>query len=143
MAWMSKCAAERRGEAPATDPAAKPTVPTVREPGVYFGLPSAEYHADPSVGSSDLKRLLQVPAVYWWHSQMNPDRPPPPDTLAMLKGRALHKLVLEGEESFGTAFAEEPSPCGYPGCLATLDDLKVKCRELGEPVSGSKAELAK
>ena len=27
--------------------------------------------------------------------------------------------------------------------LATLDDLRAKCRELGEPVSGTKAELAK
>jgi hypothetical protein len=118
-------------------------MPAVREPGVYFGLPSADYHADPSLGSSDVKRLLQAPAVYWWHSHMNPDRPSSPDTVAMLKGRALHKLVLEGEEALGKAFAEEPSPAGYPGCLATLDDLKAKCRELGEPVSGTKAELAK
>jgi len=32
----------------------------------------------------------------------------------MLKGRALHTLVLEGEEAFGKAFAEEPSPTAYP-----------------------------
>jgi hypothetical protein len=51
--------------------------------------------------------------------------------------------VLEGEAAFAKAFAEEPSPDGHPGCLVTLEDLKAKCRELGEPVSGIKAELAK
>jgi hypothetical protein len=74
---------------------------------------------------------------------MNPDRPVDNDTPAKQRGRALHMLVLEGEDAFGKAFAEEPSPDGYPGRLATLDDLKAKCRELGEPVSGTKAELAK
>src|ERR1700730_11283756 len=70
---------------------------------------------------------------------MNANRPPSPDSPAKQKGRALHKLVLEGEE----AFAEAPLPDRYPGCLVTRDDLKAKCRDLGEPVSGTKAELAK
>jgi hypothetical protein len=61
------------------------------------------------------------------------------DSPAKKIGRALHALVLEG----GAGFIEEPSPAGYPGCLVTLEDLKAKCRELGEPVSGTKAELAK
>jgi hypothetical protein len=61
----------------------------------------------------------------------------------MQKGRALHKLVLEGAEAFDSAFIEEPSPASYSGCLVTLEDLKAKCRDLGEPVSGTKAELAK
>jgi hypothetical protein len=137
-AMIAERAAERLGKAPAPAPALK-----TRDPGVYFGLPMADYHADPSVGSSDIKRLLQAPTVYWWHSHMNPDRPADNDTPAKQKGRALHTLVLEGEDAFGKAFTEEPSPTGYPGCLVTLDDLKAKCRELGEPVSGTKAELAK
>jgi hypothetical protein len=74
---------------------------------------------------------------------MNPERPPSPDSPAKQKGRALHKLVLEGREAFVAAFATEPQPDAHPGCLVTLDDLKAKCRELGEPVSGTKAELAK
>jgi hypothetical protein len=74
---------------------------------------------------------------------MNPERPPSPDSPAKQKGRALHKLVLEGEEAFSAAFATEPQPDAHPGCLVTLDDLKAKCRELGEAVSGTKAELAK
>src|SRR5215831_8951386 len=138
-AMIGERAAERLNSPQvASEPSLKP-----REPGVYFGLPSADYHADPSLGSSDLKRLLQAPAVYWWHSHMNPERPPSPDSAAKQKGRALHKLVLEGEEAFAAAFATEPQPEAHPGCLVTLDDLKAKCRELGEAVSGTKAELVK
>jgi PDDEXK-like uncharacterized protein DUF3799 len=137
--------AERSREARA-DPPLEPPKPSLhkpRAPGIYFGLPSAEYHADPSVGSSDIKRLLRSPTDYWWHSHLNPERPPDPDSAAKLKGRALHTLVLEGDAAFAKAFAEEPSPDGHPGCLVTLEDLKAKCRELCEPVSGTKAELGK
>jgi PDDEXK-like domain of unknown function (DUF3799)/SAP domain len=140
-AIIAERAAERL-KAPVAEPTPQPTLKP-REPGVYFGLPSAEYHVDPSLGSSDLKRLIQAPAVYWWHSHMNPERPPSPDSPAKQKGRALHKLVLEGEEVFASAFAVEPSPADHPGALLTLDDLKARCRELGEPISGTKAELAK
>jgi len=41
------------------------------------------------------------------------------------------------------AFVEEPQPSGHPGALVTLEELKAKCRDLGEPVSGTKAELSK
>ena len=30
-------------------------------PGIYFGLDEDEYHADPSLGSSDVRRLRNVP----------------------------------------------------------------------------------
>jgi hypothetical protein len=135
---IAERAADRLKASAVAPPPLKP-----HEAGVYFNLPAAEYHADPSLGSGDLKRLLQAPAVYWWHSHMNPERPPSPDSAAKQKGRALHKLVLEGEEAFAAAFAIEPQPDGHPGCLVTLDDLKAKCRELGEAVSGTKVELAK
>src|SRR5215831_16007085 len=137
-AMIAERAADRLRASAAEPPPLKP-----HGAGVYFNLPAAEYHADPSLGSGDLKRLLQAPAVYWWHSHMNSERPPSPDSPAKQKGRALHKLVLEGEEAFAAAFATEPQPHAHPGCLVTLDDLKSKCRELGEAVSGTKAELAK
>jgi len=42
----------------------------IREPGVYFGLPSVDYHSDPSLGASDLKPLLRPwhAALCDWHS---------------------------------------------------------------------------
>ena len=140
-AMIAERAAERF--ATALQPAQSEPSLNPRKPGIYFCLPNTEYHADPSLGSSDLKRLLQAPAVYWWHSAMNPERQPTPDSPAKQKGRALHKLVLEGEGAFAAAFVQEPSPAGYPGALVTLDDLKARCRELSEVVSGTKAELAK
>jgi len=139
-AMIAERSAERLRKAPAVQ-SETPACP--RAPGVYFGLSSADYHADPSLGSSDIKRLLRSPSDYWWESHLNPDRPSDKDTPAMQKGRALHTLVLEGEEAFARAFVEEPQPSGHPGCLVTLEDLKAKCRDLGEPVSGTKAELAK
>jgi PDDEXK-like domain of unknown function (DUF3799)/SAP domain len=139
---LAERASERLHKAPAQAPeASSPTKP--HAPGIVFGMAAEAYHADPSLGSTDIKRLLRSPCDYWWHSHMNPDRPPSPDSPAKQKGRALHKLVLEGEQAFSEAFVEEPHPSGHPGCLVSLDDLKAKCRELGEAVSGTKAELAK
>jgi hypothetical protein len=118
--------------------------PTAREPGVYFGLPAAEYHADPSLGSTDLKRLLRSPTDYWWQSAMNPDRPADAgDTPDKQKGRALHKLVLEGMAGFEKAFIPEPRIEDFPGALRTTDDLKAVLREKGEKLTGDKAELAR
>jgi hypothetical protein len=80
-AMIAERAAERLNKASVP---AEPS-PKRQEPGVYFNLPAADYHADRSLGSSDLKRLLQAPAVYWWHSHMNPARPPSPDSAAKQK----------------------------------------------------------
>jgi hypothetical protein len=38
-----------------------PAATQPREPGIYFGLAAADYDADPPLGSSDIKRLLQAP----------------------------------------------------------------------------------
>lgn len=118
--------------------------PTPREPGIYFGLPEAEYHADPSLGSTDLKRLLRSPTDYWWGSWMNPRRiPEAGDTPAKKQGRALHKLVLEGRAAFHKAYVPEPQPADWPEALRTMDDLKAVLREKGEKLAGSKEELVK
>src|SRR4051812_1115105 len=58
---IAERAQERLGKIPAVGPLPEaPKTPTPlkpRAPGVYFGLSSDEYHADPSLGSTDLKRL--------------------------------------------------------------------------------------
>jgi hypothetical protein len=141
---IAERAADRLREPPLAEPPAEaPKTPAPLEPhapGIVFGMPAADYHRDPSLGSTGLKRLLRSPSDYWWGSHLNPDRPLDNDAPAKQKGRALHKLVLEGEEAFAKAFIEEPQPNGHPGCLVTLEDLKAKCRDLGEPVSGTKAD---
>ncbi|MGY2052923.1 PD-(D/E)XK nuclease-like domain-containing protein [Methylobacterium sp. JK268] len=77
------------------------------EDGIYFGLDEARYHADPALGSSDLKRLAAEPADYWFGSVHNPNRPAEESTPSQVIGRAVHKLVLEGQQSFAAAFERE------------------------------------
>jgi hypothetical protein len=84
-------------------------------PGAYFGLPSVDYHADPSLGGSDLKRLLRSPSDYWFESHLNPDRPPERDTPPCRRA-APCTLVLEGEEAFAKAFAQAPEPAARRSC---------------------------
>lgn len=112
----------------------------VRAPGVYFGLPEDDYHADVSLGSTDIKNLVRGPADYWFASKFNPMREDS-DSPAKAWGRAFHKLVLEGPDAFAARFATEPAPADYPGCLVSADDLKAYAKEKGEPVSGTKADL--
>lgn len=88
--------------------------------GLYFGLDEAAYHADLALGSSDLKRLATGPAEYWFASRLNPDRAPEETTPAQLLGKAVHRLVLEGEQSFAAAFEREATG---EDVLRTDDDL--------------------
>ena len=113
-------------------------------PGVYFNLPMAEYHADPSLGSTDLKALLVHPAVYWQRSALNPNRTKDSGTQAMKIGRALHTLVLEGEAAFARTFIQEPQAVDFPDALTSADDLRSYCRRrVLKGVGTTKAEMAK
>lgn len=78
------------------------------EDGVYFDMPFDEYLADPALGSSSVKKLRKNPSSYWYDSWMNPHRPPDRDTPWRLRGRALHKLVYEGEQTFDAMYARGP-----------------------------------
>lgn len=93
-----------------------------REPGIYFDLDADEYHRDPALGSTDIRRMLRSPPDYWWHSWMNPMRPPVEPTPAQMFGRAVHLHVLEGPEAFKTQFA----PAEYPGNIkAGIEERKA------------------
>ena len=75
--------------------------PIEHAPGIYFGMPEAEYRADPALGSTDKKVLLGDAASFWWRSPMNPVREEEnDDTPAKTRGRAVHKFVLEGRDAF-------------------------------------------
>ena len=64
--------------------------------GIYFSLPSAEYHADPALGSSGIRDLMISPLRYWINSPYNPNRPPEDESEAKDLGTYLHDLLLEG-----------------------------------------------
>lgn len=69
-----------------------------REPGLYVGMPAEEYHADPAVGSSGIKQLIERPYRYWYWSPLNPDRPEQAIKKPLKFGTAYHTLMLEPEK---------------------------------------------
>jgi hypothetical protein len=91
--------------------------------GVFFDLPEDDYHADPALGSTDLRRLLASGPDYWWWSSLNPLQPEHTTTPQQEFGKALHKLVLEGGQAFRSLYIRRP------------DDLKTLTAK-------AKAELA-
>jgi hypothetical protein len=94
----------------------------VIEPGVYFGMQEEVYHADPALGSGDMKRLSYSPADYWFNSPLNPMKEPEDKVKpAFVFGRAVHVNVLEGREKFERMYA----PTEYPGNIkAGIEERK-------------------
>lgn len=76
--------------------------------GIYLGLDEDIYHADPALGSSDLRNLLKGGNVYWWGSSHNPLKKPEKLTDAKIFGRAMHKLLLEGSANFNEIYIRRP-----------------------------------
>ncbi|KMO28549.1 PD-(D/E)XK nuclease-like domain-containing protein [Methylobacterium aquaticum] len=118
------------------DAGAAPVTAETFQDGLYFGLDEDRYHADPALGSSDLKRLATGPAEYWFGSRLNPDREPQETTPAQLLGRAVHRLVLEGERAFAAAFERYPEG---DDLLRTADDLGAWLKARGEKPPALKA----
>lgn len=115
------------------------------KPGVYFGLDEDVYHADPSIGSTDIKKLIQSPCIYWHDSHMNPRRPEQEPNKYKDWGSALHAIVLEGDDVFRANFKRSPSKDDYKDqkLLVTMDDMKVWLADHFETVSGKKDDLIK
>ena len=91
------------------------------EDGVYFGLDEKPYHADDALGSTDIRRLFQSPAEWWWHSSFNLLRPADVRTRFKDFGSAVHKHVLEGPAAFHASYQREYDA---PDLLDTVSDLK-------------------
>lgn len=110
-------------------------------PGIYFGLDEEIYHRDPSLGSGSIRALAKCPIYYWVDSWMNPLREPQTETPALLFGRALHKLVLEGPEAFAREYRCAPEKSDYPEALDTATEIKAALKSLGQKQVGNKPEL--
>lgn len=81
--------------------------------GLHFDLDDELYHADPGLGSGDIRQLAKCPLTFWYNSAMNPLRPEQPEKDHFIYGRALHKLVLEGQEAFDERFLCGPDQTGF------------------------------
>lgn len=86
--------------------------------GIHLGLPEDDYFAARALGSSDLKKLAADPLDWWAGSNLNPDRFDAPvrtsdaDTLTL--GKAVHCIVLEGEDAFDGQFCVKPDRDSSP-----------------------------
>lgn len=109
--------------------------------GIYCGLDEEEYHADPALGSTGLKKLLVSPPDYWWSSPLNPLKQESEETPALKYGKAVHKCVLEGVEQFTGIYAPKPRANDYESVLVTADDLRGFLKDKGEKTSGNKPDL--
>lgn len=112
----------------------------ITAPGIYFGLEESEYHADPSLSSSGIRKLLVSPLTYWASSHMNPDYEDA-TTDAMLAGKAFDKRIVEGEVAFYEDIAVALDPADYPDAVAGGADLRVRCADLGLVKNGTIAEM--
>jgi hypothetical protein len=117
--------------------APKPRLVSKEREGIYFELDEELYHLDPALGSSDHRKLLTSPCDYWYESPLNPNRPADKDTPARARGRAMHKLVLEGEAAFdkiymrGADHTDDMTPAQKS---ALTKALNVEAAKLGKIV---------
>lgn len=96
--------------------------------GVYFDLPAETYHADPALGSGDLKRLARNPTSWWYWSKHNPLRPQRTVTPAMRFGLAVHCCIIEGRAKFEAEYG----PCEFPGNVKAGKDERAALAEAGK-----------
>jgi len=104
----------------------QPAFPT---PGIYFGMPEEQYHAIHAGSTSGLKNLSVSSMDYWANSALNRDREEQSRKDYFDFGKAIHCLVLEGEEAYQARYVvglEKPK-----GVLETTDQIKTRIAELG------------
>lgn len=109
-------------------------------PGIYFGMPEEEYHADRSLSASGIKDIHVTPLTFWMRSGFNPNKIDD-STEPKERGKAFHARLLEGADAFIERYAVLPQIEDYPEALDGGDALKDRCKELGLPVSGTIAKL--
>jgi hypothetical protein len=81
----------------------------VPAPGVYLNLPDEIYFGCGAIGSTDLKTLLRSPADWWYGSSHNPDGEKEYNP-AFDFGKALHAMILEGEDAYDRVAVISPYP---------------------------------
>jgi hypothetical protein len=99
----------------------------IHAPGIYFGMPEDEYHADPSLSTSGIKKLIQDPEEFWDQSDMNPEPPPREKKDCLARGTLWHCRILE-PENFERKYALAPyidnDFADGKVVLRTIDDMK-------------------
>jgi hypothetical protein len=107
--------------------APEPVVSTaLHADGIYFGMSDTEYHSDPALGSTGLKKLVDNAPDFWWSSSFNPAREEEnDDTPAKIFGRQLHQCVLEGVEKFKAGHAPQYHPGNRKEGIAEIAEIRT------------------
>lgn len=105
--------------------------------GVYINLPAHRYFGQRRIGSTDLVKLMNRPADWWYGMpSLNPayEEGDPNRQYERDFGHALHTLVLEGERAFRREIAR-PEEHGFKDFRArTASDWRDQQRALGRVV---------
>jgi len=134
---------EQPGEPARVEPPRLPDTPPFPEPGIYFNMPEADYHAVPALSNSGIKALASSPMLFWARSWMNPGKEEE-DRDHRTLGNAYHCRILEGRETFEERFAVYLDKRDYPDALTTDDEIRAALKEAGErPASGNKPDRIK
>jgi hypothetical protein len=96
------------------------------ESGIHFGLPAPQYHEDPALGSTSLKRIALDPTEFQYERLHGEEK----DTLALLWGKAIHSRVLEGVDAFKRDFLVAPAVEDYPNALVTMEHLRAHAQKM-------------
>lgn len=106
------------------------------EPGIYFGLPEAEYHGAFALSASGIKWLNVSTLDFWVRSPLNPAladvQKEEGESEAKSFGHAYHKRILEGREAFDSCYAPSIDKTDYHGVLDTNDELQSYIRSHNE-----------
>jgi hypothetical protein len=126
------------GEPTRVDPPRLPDTPMFPEPGIYFNMPEAEYHAIPALSNSGIKCLASSPMLFWAKSWLNPNKEEI-DREHHILGRAYHCRLMEGASAFALRFAVLPDKSEFKDLLVTDEDIRQAIKDAGGwPVSGNK-----
>ncbi len=100
--------------------------------------PFAEYQSSLGLNYSAMKDLMVSP-LRFWHKWINPNRVKEEPTPEMQFGSALHCAVLEPSE-VDKRYCCEIDETAYPGCLVTMDDLRVWLKARGIPTTAARKQ---
>lgn len=114
------------------------------KPGVYAGIPNAEYHGGPGISKSGLDLIHRSPMHY--HAVVTAANDNHESTAAQAIGTAAHMLILEPGE-FVKTYCLGLRPQDVPHAIEDRDQLVAMVAKLNEgrlpklPGTGSKAEV--
>lgn len=107
--------------------------------GIYFHMPEEQYHALDRLSATGIKKLI-VSALQFYTETFD-DSFHRPSSIAMHKGKAYHKRILEGQDEFYKCYVERLNKDNFEGVLDTAADLKDYCSKHDIAVTGTKPVL--